>query len=114
MYEKLESDSIDLVTNFVSFAEMSSEWFGKYFNSAPVLSAPLLFTVNRYDSHPTYSNNITILDYPFGRYETIYMRTCPLMLCYFKEYAFFWCRKVRYSSELFQFIGRQRDLMKPT
>ena len=113
MYEKLESDSIDLVTNFVSFAEMSSEWFRKYFNSAPVLSAPLLFTVNRYDSHPTYSNNITILDYPFGRYETIYMRTWPLQLWYFKESAFFLCRKVRYPSEFFQFVGRQRDLMKP-
>ena len=106
MYEKLTSGAIDLVTNFVSFAEMSREWFTKYFDSAPVRSAPFLFTVNRYDSHPTYSNKITVLDYPFDRYETIYMRTCPILLWRFEGYSFFLCRKVRLPSELFQFVGR--------
>jgi putative sugar O-methyltransferase len=112
MYEKLEGESVDLVTNFVSFAEMSPEWFWRYFDSAPVLTAPLLFTVNRYDSHPTYSNNFTVLDYPLDRYEAIYMRKFPILLWCFKSYAFFGCRKARYPSEFFQFVGRQSNSMK--
>jgi putative sugar O-methyltransferase len=108
MYEKLAGGSVDLVTNFISFAEMSPEWFWNYFNSDPVLTAPLLYTVNRYDSQPTYSNNFTVLDYPFDRYETIYMRTYPILRWYFKSYAFFGCEKVRYPSEFFQFVGRLR------
>lgn len=114
MYDKLTGGSIDLVANFVSFAEMSPEWFAKYFNSAPVTSAPFLYTINRYDSHPTYHNKITVLDYPFDRYETIYMRTCPILRWYFIGYAFFWCRKVRYPSDFFQFLGRQRDRTQRT
>jgi len=107
MYDKLLGGTIDLVTNFVSFAEMSQEWFWKYFNSAPITSAPYLYTINRYDGHPTYTNDITILDYPFMRYETVYMRTCPIFHYYFESIAFFGTRKKRYPSEFFQFIGRQ-------
>ena len=107
MYGKLLGGTIDLVTNFVSFAEMTQEWFWTYFNSAPVTSAPYLYTINRYDGYPTYTNGITFLDYPLARYETVFMRTCPLFRYFFERVAFFGTRKKRYPSEFFQFVGRQ-------
>jgi putative sugar O-methyltransferase len=110
MYGKLTRGAVDLVANFVSFAEMPREWVTRYFDSAPVRSAAVLFTINRYDSYPTYTNSITVLDYPFSRYETIYMRTCPILRVRFEGRAFFGTRKIRYPSELFQFVGRLRDL----
>jgi len=108
MYGKLEARSADVVTNFVSLIEMSRDWFFTYINSEVFKMASYFFTVNRYDSYPTYHNQLTFLDFPFDRYEPIFVRTFPVQRFYYKPFLFFWCKKVEYPSQLFQFIGKSR------
>lgn len=63
-YQQISLGSIDLISNFVSLAEMSRNWF-EYYTDAPVFkSAKYFFTVNRVQSFPIYDNDLTILDYP--------------------------------------------------
>jgi len=107
MYHKLESLDIDVVTNFVSLAEMSKDWFDTYLQSQPFISAKYFFTANRYDSYPTYSNGITIMDYPLNNYKKIIFKTLPILKSYFLPSFLFFTKKVRFSSELFLFIGKQ-------
>lgn len=110
MYDKLKACSIDVVTNFISLAEMSRFWFNTYIQSEVFKTAPFFFTVNRYDSYPTYQNNITILDYPLKDYQTIYMRSCPLFNYYYEGFLFFWYKRIRYPSDVFQFIGKTIEI----
>lgn len=107
MYDKLAGHSVDLVTNFASFSEMSREWFNAYINSAVFKTSPFLYTINRYDAYPTYDNNITVLDYPLKDYKAMHMRTCPLFKNHYQGYLFLWYKAVRYPSELFEFIGKR-------
>ena len=107
MYQKLESKDIGVVTNFVSLAEMSREWFDNYINSVPFREAKYLYTANRYDSSPTYSNGITIIDYPLSEYKKIIFKTLPILKTYFVSFFIFFTRKVRFSSELFIFVGKK-------
>ncbi len=107
LYSKIAAGSVDVVTNFISLSEMSRDWFFTYVQSGVFTQARFLFTVNRYDAYPTYTNNITILDYPLKEYEPIYMRTCPFLLRYYVRQAMFWYRKVNYPSQFFQFIGKR-------
>jgi len=106
-YTKLYTDKIDLVTNFVSFIEMPKYWFDLYTNSTPFKTAEFFYTVNRYDSYPTYSSGITIMDFPFENYEKLFFRSLPILKYYFSSMLFFIAIKKRYPSELFQFIGRR-------
>ncbi len=108
MYQKLETMDIDVVTNFVSLAEMPKKWFDTYVNSVPFKTAKYLYTANRYDSYPTYNNNITILDYPFSYYKKIIFKTLPILKIYFVPFLIFFTRRVRYPSELFIFIGKTK------
>jgi len=107
MYDKLITSDIDVVTNFVSLAEMSKEWFDLYTNSKPFKTAKFLYTANRYDSSPTFSNGITILDYPLYKYKRVLFKTLPILKTYFVSRLLFFTKKKRYSSELFLFIGRK-------
>lgn len=110
VYTKLALYSADLITNFLSFSEMSREWFDLYMQSKPFMTTPFFYTINRYDSYLTYNNDITILNYPLKDYEEIYMRTCPLFKYYYEGFLFFWHKAVRYSSEVFQFIGKRKNM----
>jgi len=107
MYDKLEIDNIDVVTNFVSLSEMSKKWFDAYLSSNPFRLAKFFFTVNRYDSFPTYSNGITIYDYPLHKYKKVTFKTLPILKYYFIPLLILFTKKVRFSSELFQFIGEK-------
>lgn len=102
-YKRLAPGVVDLVTNFVSFAEMSRTMF-RYYLDAPVFtSARYFFTVNRIQSAPTYDTDLTILDYPLSQ---------PLHFClsptsthvYKRKHLFFYERKT-YPSPFFEYIG---------
>jgi len=105
MYDKLGANSIDLLTNFTSFSEMSRAWFDLYINSQVFKTAPFLYTINRYDAYPTYENKVTVLDYPLNDYERIHIGTCPLLKNHHEGFLFFLDKTVRYPSEFFEFIG---------
>lgn len=107
-YDSLKTLDIDLVTNFVSLAEMSREWFDTYTTSEPFKAAKYLYTANRYDSYPTYSNGLTIIDYPLDKYKTIIFKTLPILKTYFVPFFVFFTKKIRFSSELFLFIGKNK------
>lgn len=107
MFDKLSAGSVDLATNFISFFEMSRDWYFKYIESPVFRSASYVFTANRYDAYPTYHNNLTFLDFPFADFETIYIRTCPFLRFYYQSFLFFWYKQVQYPSQFFQFIGRR-------
>jgi hypothetical protein len=107
LYDLISPNSIDLITNFISFAEMTKQWFDKYMTSSPFKTAKYLFTVNRYDSFPTYNNNLTILDYSLHSYTKLHMRNCIFFnfnVC--PVYLFFYKKKL-YSSGTFEYIGHR-------
>ncbi len=112
MYEKLDTDAIDVVSNFVSLSEMSKKWFDVYSNSIAFKTAKYFYTVNRYDSFPTYSNGITVFDFPLYNYKKIIFNTIPILKNYYLSRALFLTKKTRYPSELFQFIGENKDFFK--
>jgi len=107
-YDKLETKSIDVVFNFLSLSEMTEEWFNIYTQSLPYVSSKYIYLVNRYDSNPTYSNDITVYDYKLSDYEKMFMRTLPIIKHMYVVKYFFFVVKKRYPSEFFQFIGKNR------
>ncbi len=109
-YNKLNINNIDLVTNFVSFVEMPKEWFNIYKNSKAFIYAKYFYTVNRYDSYPTYTSNTTILDFPIDKYQKILFRTLPILQYYYMGIAIFFSKKQHYPSYLFEFIGQNKTL----
>jgi len=109
-YDKLCVDQINLAVNFVSFVEMPKEWFDKYMSSAPFKNSDYFFTVNRYDSFPTFSSDTTILDFSLGKYEPLFFRTLPILRYYYTSWLFIFSERRRYSSDFFQFIGRNNKL----
>jgi len=110
MFGLLSSGAVDCVTNFISLSEMSRHWFFTYVQSPVFAGAPFLFTVNRYDSHPTYANDLTVLDYPLDQYEKILMRTCPFLQNYYVQKGIFGYKRIPYPSQFFQFMGKRKVL----
>ena len=109
LFHKLAAYSVDVVTNFVSFMEMSREWFFRYIDSEVFKSAPYVLTVNRYDSRPTYTNNLTFLDFPFSDFDPINVQTAPYIKYHYdKPRFFFFYDRVPYPSQFFQFVGKRR------
>jgi putative sugar O-methyltransferase len=108
LFDLLLDAEVDLVTNFLSLGEMSRYWFDKYINSKVFKSAKFLFTVNRYDSAPTYSNKLTVLDYPFQNYMTVRMKNCSFFKVYVEGVLFFFYRLKPHTSGVFEFIGRKK------
>jgi len=108
MYEKLNINTIDVVSNFVSLSEMTQQWFDLYFTSIAFKTAKYFYTVNRYDSYPTYSNGITIFNFPLHNYRKIIFNTLPIIKYYYLSKRLFFTKKTRYPSEFFQFIGENK------
>jgi hypothetical protein len=108
LFDFLLHAEVDLVTNFLSLGEMSRYWFNRYIDSKIFKSANFLFTVNRYDSAPTYSNQLTVLDYPLEKYMTIRMRNCTFFRVYVEGILFFFFRLKPHTSGVFEFIGKKK------
>nr|WP_255533914.1 putative sugar O-methyltransferase [Polynucleobacter bastaniensis] len=105
LFDFLKDAKVDLVTNFLSLGEMSRYWFNKYINSNVFKSSRFLFTVNRYDSAPTYNNGLTVLDYPFQNYTTIRMQNCLFFVAYVKKALLFFYKLKPHTSGVFEYIG---------
>jgi putative sugar O-methyltransferase len=97
---------VDLVCNFSSLGEMSKENFLSYMTSPLIKNTKYFFTINRLDSFPTYSNNISILDYDLKRFKTIHHDTSPIWDYYFSSFSPFLIRKHAFKSRNFEFIGK--------
>lgn len=109
LYGLINGLSVDLVTNFLSLGEMSREWFSNYIESSVFKSARFLYTVNRYDSAPTYSNGLTILDYPLHKYSVVRMKNCKFFTAYIEQIYIFFYKLKPHSSGIFEFIGKKNS-----
>jgi len=73
-YHKISAGSLDAFTNFMSLQEMGRGYFDGYLQNQPFLSAKFFFTINRYQSAPTYDNGI-----PFWIIPWEILRACILL-----------------------------------
>lgn len=88
MVDHLAPYSCLLVSNFVSFGEMSRQYFDYYFKCPALQTNQYLYTVNRIrrDNGPMDEQGnitevqwtITLLDYPLDNYETMHFAPCQL------------------------------------
>lgn len=108
LYKKLKSNSIDIITNFTSFAEMSRKWFDYYIKSEPFLSTKYFYTNNHIQSYPTYDTDLTILDYPLHDFKKLHFRISPFFShTYIRKYWFFY--EKLFFSKSFEFIGERKS-----
>lgn len=110
--EKLEAGLVDLVTNFISFNEMSREWLDFYLQSDVFNTSKFLFTVNRISKEQNPGIKISILDMPLYEYELIHFDTCPFFnrLSYRSESILgipYKATKVR-NEPIYEFIGKSK------
>lgn len=106
-YKRIPADSIDLVTNFASLGEMKREWFDYYLKSEPFLSAKYFFTVNRFQSAPTYDTDLTVLDYPLQDFRKLHFSVSPIFSHTYSRRRLFFYEKIAFSSQYFEFIGER-------
>ena len=108
VYEKININfKRNLIINFNSFGEIDNKSFNKYFNSKLLKKSKYLFSVNRIDSFPTYSNNITFLDFNFENYKNIYSNISAVWDIYFIKKFYLFTKKKYFSSRILEFIGKK-------
>ena len=107
LYKNIISKSIDVITNFASFGEMKRDWFSFYFENEPFKSAPYFYTINRFQSAPTYNTDITILDYPLKEFKVLHFAISPSSTHTYQRRCLFFYEKVPFSSQFFEFIGEK-------
>ena len=100
--------NFDLVSNFYSLGEMSDEWFATYRNSNVLAKAKYLFTINRFESRPSYDTDINILSYRLQEYDQMFFGISPYERYYPKVKCLFFHEKEFYSSQFFEFIGKKK------
>lgn len=106
-YKKIMPHSLDLITNFASLGEIKREWFDFYLKSEPFSSTKYFFTVNRFQSAPTFDTDLTILDYPLSEFKKLDFKIFDFFTyAYFKKYLFLYEKKY-FSSQYFEFIGER-------
>ncbi|MDD5617699.1 MAG: putative sugar O-methyltransferase [Candidatus Omnitrophica bacterium] len=107
-YERLAENSLDLLTNFLSFGEMSRKYFDYYLKNEPFLSTKYFFTVNRFHSDSTYENDISVLDYPFNDFAKLHFEIFPLVSKRYKRHHLFFYEPFPYPSQCFEFLGERK------
>lgn len=108
--EKLEAGLVDLVTNFVSFNEMSSEWLNFYLQSEVFKTSKYLFTVNRVIKEQNPGIKISIFDMPLDKYRIVHFDECPFFnrISYRSKYFLGFPYRVKkiYNPPIYEFIGK--------
>lgn len=107
MYTKIARQTVDVFTNFMSLGEMSRKYFEYYLKQEPFLSAKIFFTVNRYQSSPTYDSGLSILDYPLTDFKRIIFNNTPIVSKRYKRFLLFFNTCFPYPSQHFEFIGKR-------
>ncbi len=107
-YLKIVPGVFNMVANFNSFAEMSEKWFNSYLDSDVFKDAEYFYTLNRFDSRPTYDTDLNILDYRLQDFDKLYFRISPLFGKYYigSNYDFF-VKQEHFASQCFEFIGKR-------
>ncbi|NQT47293.1 MAG: putative sugar O-methyltransferase [Candidatus Omnitrophica bacterium] len=111
-YEKTQPKSLDLLTNFSSFGEMSKKYFDYYLRNEPFKSTPYFFTCNRFHSHSTYKNDISVLDYPLSEFSKLHFDIFPVISERYRRHGILFYKFFPYPSQCFEFIGVRKPLEK--
>ena len=126
---KLDDDSVDLLTNFCSFNEMPIKWKDFYFNSKAMKTTKFFLTLNRiikpqYDSRTkkwfgneknkskgtneeSNEKSISIIDFRLNNFNKIHFDTCKLYRFQNNRKSIFFNKK-SYHEPLFEFIGSRK------
>jgi putative sugar O-methyltransferase len=80
LFGKLSSKSVDLVTNFGSFTEMTREYFDLYTRSPAFSTSKYFYTINRIEPYPEgFGTDVSILDFPIAdREKRLHFGICPI------------------------------------
>ena len=104
-YQRLEPATVDVVSNFTSFAEMHRNWFDHYVSAPAFLTGKYFFTSNRVESYPDDDTDLTILDYPvWDTGKRLHFRICPLWPTHYRRRRLFFYEGVAHSPH-FEYIG---------
>jgi putative sugar O-methyltransferase len=108
LFWKLSPGSVDLVTNFGSFTEMTREYFDRYLRSEVFSTSRYFYTINRIEQFPAgYGTDLSILDFPItDRAKRLHFGVCPIFSVNFMFHArrvfFLSCSK---PPAYFEYIG---------
>jgi putative sugar O-methyltransferase len=111
MFEKLEENSVDLITNVASLNEMTREWVDYYVNSRVFCTTKYICLVNRILKEQNIGTKISILDMHLERYDCIHFDLCPYFDWLYKKKLIF---KIFPKTEkiphppFYEFIGKKR------
>ena len=107
-YSKIERGTFNIVSNFYSLGEMSEEWFHNYVNGQAFQGAEYFFTINRFQSWPSYRTNLNIVDYKLKEYEELHFQINKYERYYYKRKYLIFYEKEYYTSPIFEFIGKRK------
>ena len=107
-YSKIQKNTFDIVCNFNSLGEMSEKWLNHYLDADVFQSAPYFFTLNRFESRPTYNTDINILDYRLDDYQRLHFQISPLFSKYYVGKYLFFQKEQYFTSQCFEFIGKRK------
>ena len=108
-YTKIEKGIFNLIANFNSLGEMSRRWFDYYLNADVFQGAEYFFTLNRFESRPTYKTDLNILDYKLHEFHKLHFQISPLFGRYYDKKLLFFLKQEYFTSQCFEFIGKRKD-----
>ena len=76
-------------------------------NSKVLKGADYFFTINRFESRPTYDTNLNILNYKLHEFNQLHFQIGPYEKYFYERKYKFFNRKVDYTSQFFEFIGKR-------
>lgn len=107
-YTIINKITLKLVCNFSSFGEMPKNIFEEYQAQKAIAHAEYLFTINRLDSFPTYSNRTSIIDYVSHKGRIKHLEVSPIWDYYFSSFSRFWIKKKAFLSRNFELIEHRQ------
>jgi putative sugar O-methyltransferase len=108
LFGRLSAGSVDLVTNFGSFTEMTREYFDRYLRSEVFATSRYFYTINRIEPYPAgYGTDVSILDFPIAdRAKRLHFGVCPIFSVdfMFRERRLFFLSRTE-PPPYFEYIG---------
>lgn len=107
-FKKIQKGCFNIVSNFYSLGEMSEDWFNSYMNSNILRDAEYFFSINRFESRPSYDTNLNILSYKLHEYDQLYFQIGPYEKYFYEGKYKIFSKKIQYTSQFFEFIGKRK------
>ena len=104
-YQRMAPGTIDLVTNFTSFGEMTKSSLDYYLKSPQFTAAQYFFTSNRVQRYNDDDADVNILDYPIWEPgKRLHFAVCPVWSYYYRHKYKLFSDKCAFAPN-FEYIG---------